>query len=102
VALEAQACGTPVVAADVGGLPVSVQDGASGMLVSGHDADDWAAALASVALDPGRRRAMSRAARRHAEAFSWDATVDRLLECYAVAAGPRSAAPRPTFRVAAP
>src|SRR6201987_4151423 len=45
VALEAQASGTPVVAAAVGGLPVAVRDGISGTLVSGHDVGDWADAL---------------------------------------------------------
>ena len=42
VALEAQACGTPVVAAAVGGLVTAVRDGVSGLLVDGHDPYDWA------------------------------------------------------------
>ena len=48
VALEAQACGTPVVASRVGGLPVAVAEGRSGLLVTGHDISDWADALAEV------------------------------------------------------
>ena len=42
VALESEACGTPVVAARVGGLPTAVADGVSGVLVDGHDPDEWA------------------------------------------------------------
>ena len=47
--------GRPVVAARVGGLPVAVADGRSGLLVDGHRAEPWADALAAVALDPARR-----------------------------------------------
>jgi D-inositol-3-phosphate glycosyltransferase len=84
VAVEAQACGTPVVAAAVGGLPVAVQDGVSGTLVSGHDVDQWARAIDELLrLGAGPRAwAMSRSAAQHAAKFSWDNTVDALLTSY--------------------
>ncbi|MET4431025.1 D-inositol-3-phosphate glycosyltransferase [Mycolicibacterium sp. 624] len=80
VAVEAQACGTPVVAAAVGGLPVAVRDGVSGTLVPTHDTDAWAAAIGDLlARDP---KAMREAAHRHAATFSWAHTVDALLDSY--------------------
>ncbi|MBY8847943.1 D-inositol-3-phosphate glycosyltransferase [Saccharothrix longispora] len=85
VALEAQACGTPVVAAAVGGLPVAVRDGVSGVLVDGHDPGRWARALSDVALHPGRREELAGHAVGHARRFSWDRTTDSLLAGYAEA-----------------
>jgi D-inositol-3-phosphate glycosyltransferase len=82
VAIEAQAAGTPVVAAAVGGLTVAVDNGVSGLLVDGHDPDRWAVALAQVALDPAERGRLSGGARQQALRFSWDATVDGLLAAY--------------------
>jgi D-inositol-3-phosphate glycosyltransferase len=84
VALEAQACGTPVVAAAVGGLPVAVRHGVSGTLVSGHDVDQWSRAIDELLrLGAGPRAwAMSRSAAQHAARFSWDNTVDALLASY--------------------
>jgi D-inositol-3-phosphate glycosyltransferase len=83
VALEAQACGTPVVAAAVGGLRTAVRDGVSGVLVAGHDPVDYAAAVRSVLA---RRELLSVGARRHASRFSWDRTADALVAAYASAA----------------
>jgi D-inositol-3-phosphate glycosyltransferase len=84
VALEAQACGTPVVAAAVGGLPVAVNDGVSGVLVHGHEPAEWARAIGSVAL-PQREHLASNAV-GHARRFSWDRTTDALLAGYQEAA----------------
>lgn len=80
VAIEAQACGIPVVAAAVGGLPVAVRDGVTGTLVDGHDVDDWAKAIGAL-LDRGPDT-MRAAAVEHAATFSWAHTVDALLESY--------------------
>jgi D-inositol-3-phosphate glycosyltransferase len=82
VAIEAQACGTPVVAARVGGLSTSVSDGVTGVLIDGHDPVDYAAAIHRLLTDPDAREAMSHKAVRHAEGFGWDVTADRTLGVY--------------------
>jgi D-inositol-3-phosphate glycosyltransferase len=83
VALEAQACGTPVVAAAVGGLRTAVRDGSSGVLVPGHDPAGYAAAIGAVLA---RRELLGAGARRHAARFSWDRTADALVVAYTSAA----------------
>ncbi len=82
VALEAQACGTPVVAAGVGGLVTAVRDGVSGVLVDGHAPGDWARVLARLLTDPPRRARLSRGATEHASQFSWNCSAAGLLAVY--------------------
>jgi D-inositol-3-phosphate glycosyltransferase len=82
VALEAQACGTPVVAAAVGGLVTAVRDQVSGALVSSHDPTDWARVLGGLLASPRWREELARGAVDHARQFSWDRTTDRLLAVY--------------------
>lgn len=82
VALEAQACGAPVVAASVGGLREAVADGVSGLLVDGHDPVRWAAELGSLLDDRERRALLSKGAVEHAATFGWDSTVEQLLQVY--------------------
>jgi D-inositol-3-phosphate glycosyltransferase len=80
VALEAQACGIPVVAADVPGLEAVV--GAGGTLVPGHDPADHAAAAMGYLTDPARTAAAAAAGVATARSASWEHTVDRLLAVY--------------------
>jgi D-inositol-3-phosphate glycosyltransferase len=82
VAVESQACGTPVVASRVGGLCTAVADGESGVLVSGHDPADYAAVLRRLHAEPGLHARLARGAVRHARDFGWETTVDRLLDVY--------------------
>ena len=83
VAVEAQACGTPVIAASVGGLRTAVQDGVSGVLIDGHDPASYAHALRDLFTSPGLRATLARGAVAHASRFGWGMTVDRLLTVYA-------------------
>ena len=82
VAAEAQSCGAPVIAADVGGLPYIIEHETSGLLISGHDPADYAAAIERVLNDPGLARRLGAGAVEHSQRFSWDATVARFLELY--------------------
>ncbi len=91
VAIESQACGTPVVAASVGGLRTSVADGRSGLLVPDHDPRTWAAYLSRVTTR--ERDVLARGARPHAEGFSWDATAQGLIDSYSRAIGEHAAVP---------
>ena len=83
VALEAQACHTPVVASRVGGLRQLVLDGITGYTVARHDPQDYAGALGRILSDDQLRSVMGVAAGRLARAYSWDATARRLLDVYA-------------------
>jgi D-inositol-3-phosphate glycosyltransferase len=96
VAVEAQACGTPVVAARVGGLPTAVADQVSGLLVDGHDPRVWAEALCGVVADRARLARWSAGAVAHAGRFGWAATADSTLEVYRDAMADRAGRPRRT------
>lgn len=82
VALEAQACGTPVIAAAVGGLVTAVRDGVSGVLIDNHNPSAWAASIGRLLSSPDLQAQLSSGAVVHAEDFSWDRTVDSLLSVY--------------------
>jgi D-inositol-3-phosphate glycosyltransferase len=82
VALESQACGTPVVATAVGGLRTAVADGISGVLVDGHDPKAWSSVIARLLQEPQRRVLLSIGAIEHASHFGWDATARGTLDIY--------------------
>lgn len=92
VAVEAQACGAPVVAAAVGGLRTSVRDGVSGVLVHGHDPADYAEVLGDLISHPWRLRRLRRGALAHASRFGWAGAVDGLIDVYT---GAMSDSPKP-------
>jgi len=82
VALESQACGTPVVATAVGGLRTAIADGFSGVLVDGHDPKAWSSVIARLLQEPQRRVLLSMGAIEHASHFGWDATARGTLDIY--------------------
>jgi D-inositol-3-phosphate glycosyltransferase len=82
VALEAQACGTPVVATRVGGLSRAIFHGRTGLLVDGHHAADWADALEALYDDPATREDLGRAAAIRAQSSGWQRTAAITLESY--------------------
>jgi D-inositol-3-phosphate glycosyltransferase len=82
VAMEAQACGTPVVAASVGGLRTAVRDGYSGILVDSRDPGQYARVVRDLVASPSTLARLRHGARQHASRFSWSATVDSLLQLY--------------------
>lgn len=92
VALEAQACGTPVVAAAVGGLRYVVEDGVTGSLVEGHDPADHAERLLAIVRDGAARRRMGEAAVARSLRFSWDATATAMVSVYRELLDPRAPA----------
>src|SRR5947208_5980197 len=92
VALEAAACGTPVVAARVGGLPTIVKDGLTGFTLVSHEPAQYAERIGRLLGDEELRLCFSRRSRLVATQFTWKETVDRLVAEYMA---PRQPALRP-------
>jgi D-inositol-3-phosphate glycosyltransferase len=82
VAAEAQATGTPVVAAAVGGLTTVVAEGESGLLLDTHHPAAWASALGRVLLDDALRARLAQGAHARGREFSWERTAERTLDVY--------------------
>ncbi|NQU36321.1 MAG: glycosyltransferase, partial [Actinobacteria bacterium] len=82
VAIEAQACGTPVVAADVGGLATAVHHDNSGLLVADHEPSSWHRVVADLLAEDHHRERLANGARIHAQDFSWTATASATLAVY--------------------
>ena len=82
VALEAAACGTPVVASATGGLREAVVHGETGQLMDSREPEDWGRAITSLLSDPGRLDLMGVVARVHARRFTWELMARRLSDVY--------------------
>lgn len=82
VALEAMACGTPVVASDVGGLAYLVKDGYTGFTVPVGDPHALADRLTQLLLDQELRARMGQQAAVTAKEYAWDIIVNRMREQY--------------------
>ncbi|MFM8601898.1 MAG: glycosyltransferase [Actinomycetota bacterium] len=83
VALEAAACGTPVVANAVGGLLTIVEDGRTGFLVPDRRPDVFASHIGRIVADAGFASAMARAAAERARGYTWAFAAARLRRVYA-------------------
>ena len=81
-ALEALACGRPVVASASGGLQLTVHDGENGYLAPPGDAPAFATRLAAILQNPVLAQRMSTRARRSAEPYGWSAVADRIYCLY--------------------
>jgi len=82
VALEAMACGTPVIASDVGGLSFIVKDSQTGFLVPERDPETLARDLELILRSSRLRSAMGIRAIAVAQEYSWDHIADQMLDLY--------------------
>jgi D-inositol-3-phosphate glycosyltransferase len=86
VALEAMACGTPVIASDVGGLRVTVRDGETGYLIPQRSPEPFAQGIALLLGNDALRQSLGRTARQAAERFGWQEIAEAMEGVYAEAA----------------
>ena len=96
VAVEAMACGTPVIAARVGGLQATIMDGRTGYLVPWHCPEPYAERLETILGNDALRASLGRAARKSMAELTWRNAVDKLVDVYRLAMG----VPASTFPLA--
>jgi D-inositol-3-phosphate glycosyltransferase len=82
VAMEALACGTPVIASRVGGLPTVIRDGENGLLVTRRSAEAFAGSIDHALSDQGLLDRLTHAARPSVQRLTWGAVADQLLAVY--------------------
>jgi D-inositol-3-phosphate glycosyltransferase len=82
VALEAMACGTPVVASEVGGLAYLVQDGVTGFTVPFDDPEALTERLSTLICNPELQRKLGKQAAAFAQEYGWDKIAARILNVY--------------------
>ena len=87
VALEAMACGTPVIASDVGGLSLNIADGFNGYLVASGDVEELAYKITLLLTQDELRQQLGRQAHAWAEGFSWQIIAAETLAAYDLALG---------------
>ncbi len=101
VALEAMACGTPVIGSDVGGLAFSIEDGFNGYLVPGKDPAALADKIALLLRRTGLRDHLGEQAIRWAERYSWSTIADEILDVYQMVLAGFARCARSGYNVAA-
>jgi D-inositol-3-phosphate glycosyltransferase len=82
VALEAMACGTPVIASRVGGLAYTVLHGVTGLHVPERDPEALAQEIIRLIQDPALRERLGRQAQRVAQCYGWPTIADRIVDLY--------------------
>jgi D-inositol-3-phosphate glycosyltransferase len=102
VALEAMACGTPVVASQVGGLAFLVQDGVTGFVIPNNDPQILADRLARLILEPDLSQKLGEQAEDCAQEYAWPKITARIVELYKTVLETRKSAENPGIQTMAP